>query len=146
MIDLTADIEPNKSIGGILLGAKIDDYITDEQILSKNGNCFVYFGSEAIFVSLNNRKEKRIEQISALSGYKGKLDGKYFIGMPIKKILEDSNWYFRDWHGGFENEIYPKIAIYPELEDPELNELWEQADSLTVSAIQSYCLNKMNFI
>lgn len=137
MIDIYEKIIPNESIGGLKLRTKLKDIqnlIKGKFQLTKPFEARYLLGNDEIEVTVDVRNGK-IYQLTANSGYKGKLFDKIEVGMKVSKAMEyEPNLFYDE----VEEAIFCKgvngliINLY-EIDPPP-----EIVKNLTISSISVY--------
>lgn len=69
--------------------------------------------------------ENKVWQLSALVGYEGRLNNKYFINEPIAEVINDG-WIYSEELDGFIKQDEKGVIIRANLEDASACEVVEQ--------------------
>lgn len=133
MKNTNLNVIPGVGLGGYKLASHISEYPIDlKAIKVANLQTIVELEDEAIFLLLD--RDQRIIQISGLEGYKGTLDGRFFIGQKLADILE-SGWFYAEDIAGFLHKKFERVILRCQFEDAEAFEIERNIDRLSVTEI-----------
>ncbi len=135
--DKNIKIIPKIGLGGISIGTDLEKLkLNKSDIRVINSQKFVFLLDDSIFVSFSS--ENKVEQVSALRGYEGKLINQHYIGESINYFMTSDLWFFSESEDGFINTEISGVVIRCDLEDATFEEIKEQSNTLTVSEISVY--------
>lgn len=132
MIDLNADILPGIGLGGITVGEDFYALDIDSSIIRPTRNDWLYLVENSIGILIGERDN--IIQLSALAGYRGLLNGKYYVGGKIKDVIDDG-WVFNEELDGFLSDACKGVIIRQDLEDATAAEVSANIDRIFIEEI-----------
>ncbi|TQV66155.1 hypothetical protein FKG94_27415 [Exilibacterium tricleocarpae] len=123
-MEISGEIVPGVGLAGIKIGQTLEDIAIDRRsVKSISGQKLAYVMDGSVCILFDD--ENKIRQLSALSGYKGKLNQKYYIDEPIAEIIDDG-WIYSEELDGFIKQDQKGVIIRPDLEDASPDEIIEQ--------------------